>query len=62
MLARLEKELPIRRIIINLRTQRVIIESDTPEPILDLPLDQALRTALKKWLAAQDSVKEIKDE
>jgi len=62
MLIRFEKEGRIRRIVIELDTERVIIESDPPEPLLDIPLGETLLTALKKWLAAQDGVKELKDE
>lgn len=62
MRIRFERESEIERVVIDLVAGRVRIEGALPEPLLDAPLDKALLAALKKWLAAQDGVKELKDE
>jgi len=62
MRIRFERESEIERVVIDLVAGRVRIEGATPEPLLDAPLDKVLLAALKEWLAAQDGVKELKDE
>jgi len=62
MKVRFEKEGRIRRIVIEFEAKRVIVEGDIPEPLLDIPLDNKIVEALKKWLSARAEVKELKDE
>jgi len=62
MRVKVEKEERIERIVIDLAAGRVRLEGLAPEPLLDVPLDEALLDAVRKWLAAQKDVKELKDE
>ena len=62
MRVRVEREERVERIVIDFAAGRVRLEGDKPEPLLEAELDRALLEAVKKWLAAQDAVKELKDE
>ena len=62
MRVKVEKEERVERIVIDFAARRVRLEGIAPEPLLDVPLDKALLDAVKKWLAAQEDVKELKDE
>jgi len=61
MRVKVEREERIERIVVDLAAGRVRLEGVAPEPLLDVPLDETLLSALKKWLAAQEGVKELKD-
>ena len=62
MRVRVEREERVERIVIDFAAGRVRLEGAMPEPLLEAELDRALLEAVKKWLAAQDAVKELKDE
>ena len=62
MRVKVEKEERVERIAIDLTAGRVRLEGVKPEPLLDVPLDETLLEALKKWLTAQEGVRELRDE
>ncbi|RKY17309.1 MAG: hypothetical protein DRP63_03905 [Planctomycetota bacterium] len=62
MRVRVEREERVERIVIDLAAGRVRLEGIMPEPLLDMPLDKALLEAVREWLSAQESVKELRDE
>ena len=62
MRVKVEREERVERVVIDLAAGRVRLEGAMPEPLLEVPLDKALLDGLKKWLAAQEGVKELRDE